>query len=102
MFNAANEALVAVAAAQEKKRYVREQLVIMKDKCVVCNQSSCDGTAHQCLKQDRRHYCFKCQAKSVGQNYHTTRSLEPGDIVCKAADINTNQQSCPIVCDFYS
>ena len=80
---------IAVAAAQEKKRYVREQLVIMKDKCVVCNRPSCDGTAHQCLRKEKKHYCFGCQAKSNGDNFHKQ---------CKAGTVNTNKQSCPYCC----
>ena len=42
----------------------------MKEQCVVCKLSTCDGAVAACLKGDSRQYCYSCHAYSCGDNYH--------------------------------
>ena len=58
----------------------------MKEQCVVCKRSTCDGTIATCLNKESHHYCYSCHAYSCAGNYHTN---------CKARLIVNNDQSCP-------
>jgi len=54
---------------ESNKEYVRQQLIIMKEQCVVCNRSTCGGHIATCLNRESRHYCYSCHAYSCGDNF---------------------------------
>ena len=86
MSDAAIQARAKQDEIESNKEYVRQLLIIMKDQCVVCKQSTCDGTIATCLKRESHHYCYSCHAYSCAGNYHT---------ICKARQIVNDGQSCP-------
>ena len=86
MSDAAIQARAKQDQIESNKEYVRQQLIIMKEQCVVCKRSSCDGTIATCLNRESRHYCYSCHAYSCGVNFHTN---------CKAGQIVNDGQSCP-------
>ena len=86
MSDAAIQARAKQDEIESNKEYVRQQLIIMKEQCVVCKRSTCDGTIAKCLDKDSRHYCYSCHAYSCAGNYHTN---------CKAGQIVNDGQSCP-------
>ena len=86
MSDAAIQARAKQDEIESNKEYVRQQLIIMKEQCVVCKRSTCDGTIATCLNRESRHYCYSCHANSCGVNFHTN---------CTAKQIVNNGQSCP-------
>ena len=44
MSDAAIQARAKQDQIESNKEYVRQQLIIMKEQCVVCKRSTCDGT----------------------------------------------------------
>ena len=79
MLDAAIQAKAKQDQIESNKEYVRQQLTKMKEQCVVCKLSTCDGTIATCLKGESKHYCYSCHAYSCGDNYHqncTTKQIE--------------------------
>ena len=85
MSDAAIQARAKQDQIESNKEYVCQQLTNMREQCVVCMLSTCDGMIAKCLDKDSRHYCYSCHA-SCGENFHRN---------CKAGQIVTDGQSCP-------
>ena len=60
--HAMSDAAIQARAAQDQigsnLKCARDQLTKMKEQCVVCKSSTCDGTVAACLKGDSKDYCY--------------------------------------------
>ena len=89
MSDAAIQARAKQDQIESNKEYVHQQLIIMKEKCVVCKRSTCGGNIATCLNRESRHYCYSCHAYSCGDNCHgiakQDRELVMVNHVCSAS-----------------
>ena len=85
MSDAAIQARAKQDQIESNTEYVHQQLIIMKEQCVVCMRSTCYGTIATCLNKESCHYCYSCHAYGCGNNFHQN---------CKAGRIG-DDQSCP-------
>lgn len=63
-------ALEAVLIENESEKKIHTFVSALKERCIICRRSSCDGTT--CVPQ-KEYYCFACGGPFRGNEWHKTK-----------------------------